>query len=106
MGRGYVIVEGQGEVEAVLNLLTRLWYDLGLPYAHWAQPLRWRGLHLEQKAREACRIVRARGDADMLLVLRDADLDDDCPMVRGPEAATWLRSEALPFPAAVALLHK
>jgi len=106
MVRGYVIVEGQGEVESVVNLLSRLWLDLQLPYAHWAPPMRRHGLHLEQKVRQTCGIVRARGDAEMLLVLRDADLDDDCPRLRGPEAANWVRDEALPFPAAVVLLHK
>jgi hypothetical protein len=106
MGRGYVIVEGQGEVDAILNLLTRLWQELGLPYAHWAQPMRRRGLHIEQRAREACRLVRARGDADMLLLLRDADLDEDCPRERGPATAAWMRAETLPFPTAVVLFHK
>jgi len=42
----------------------------------------------------------------MLLVLRDADLGDDCPRDRGPEAAAWMESEKLPFPAALTLFYK
>jgi hypothetical protein len=42
----------------------------------------------------------------MLLVLRDADLGDDCPRDRGPEAAAWIESERLPFPAAVTMFYK
>ena len=107
MRRGYVVVEGHGETDAVQNLLTRLWQDIGLPYAHWAPPIRQAGLHREDKLRKVCNLVRAKGDADMLLIVRDADVgDDDCPRFRGPEAAGWVREEKLPFPTAVTLFHK
>lgn len=105
--RGYVVVEGHGETDAIQNLLTRLWHDLGLPYnAHWATPIRWNSLHRQDKLRAACNLIRGKGDADMLLILRDADLEDDCPKFRGPEAATWLKDENLPFPVAVTLFHQ
>lgn len=106
MSRGYVVVEGQGETDAVQNLLVRLWGDLGLPFVTWAPPIRSTGLHQEARFRRVCNLVRAKGDATMLLVLRDADLDDDCPRDRGPEAAAWMASEELPFPAAVTMFYK
>lgn len=106
MARGYVVVEGHGEADAVLNLLTRLWQELGLPHLHWASPIRWSGLHREDRLRSACNLVRGKGDADVLLVVRDADMDGDCPKIRGPEAASWIQDERLPFPSAVSLFHK
>lgn len=34
-GCGYVVVEGHGELRAAVNLLTRLWLDLGLTFVPW-----------------------------------------------------------------------
>lgn len=38
MGRGYLLVEGHGEVKAMGNLVNRLWLDLGLLFVPRAQP--------------------------------------------------------------------
>ncbi len=104
MGRGYLVVEGKGEVKAAQTLIYRLWNDLGHSPVVWADPIR--GVNLLQRSgiARACAIVRSKPDADALLILRDAD--DDCPATSGPTAAQWIREENLQFPAAVVLLHR
>ena len=101
-GRAYVLVEGQGDVLAVGNLLARLSSDQGATLA-WSTPVRWPNLHLEQGLRRGAEFVRSKKDVRGLLVLRDED--DACPRHRGPEMANWLRALGLPFPSAVVLLH-
>ena len=102
MGKGFVMVEGQGEKDAVQNLITRLWTDLGLPQTHWSEPWRYSSSKTKEHVIQACNRLRRRGDVAALLVLRDAD--DDCPKTLGPEMAQWLRAENLPFPSAAVLL--
>jgi len=102
VGRGYLVVEGKGEVKAAQTLIIRLWKDLKYPPLSWADPIR--GQNLLQKAgiARACSIVRSKSDADALLILRDAD--DDCPATSGPTTAQWVREENLHFPVGVVLL--
>ncbi len=98
---GWLIVEGHGEVEAAGNLIGRLWGDLGAPYP-WGRPRRWPGVHRPahlSRAAENARADKAQG----LLILQD--LDDGCPAAAGPDMAAQLAALALPFPAAVVLLH-
>lgn len=102
MARGYVLVEGHGEVGAVGNLLSRLTRDLGIEMS-WAPPIRWKNLHLASGVEKGAAYIRSKGDAEALLILRDED--DLCPAQRGPEFAGWLRRLDLPFPAAAVLLH-
>ena len=105
MGRGYLVVEGHGEVLAALNLVTRLWKDLQCRDLHWATPpIRGLALHTREGLLRACRLVRSKGDAELLLILRDED--DACPRVTGPCASSWVREERLPFPAAVVLIRR
>lgn len=101
--KGFVVVEGKGELDAAQNLLTRLKDDLGLAM-HWAPPRRFTNLHLERGIRQAAEVHRIKPEVEALLILRDED--DRCPAHSGPEAAGWLRSLALPFPAAVVMLHR
>ena len=96
-GKGYVLVEGHGEVQAAGNLLARL------STFPWSTPIRWNNLHLEQGLQRGAEFVRGKSDVRALLVLRDED--DACPKSRGPEMAGWLRKLELPFPSAVVLLH-
>lgn len=104
-GRGYLVVEGKGEIAASLNLVTRLWADLGLPPLHWEDPpIRGSALHTEAGIRKATELVRRKREPLALLVLRDAD--DDCPKETGPLAARWLAEARLPCPAAVVLLRR
>jgi hypothetical protein len=108
MNRGYLIVEGHGEIRAALNLVTRLWQDLGLdPQFHWSDPpIRGQALSTRDGIARACRLVRTKRDAAALLVLRDADDDVDCPKTCGPQTAEWIRTEQLTFPAAVVLFRR
>lgn len=102
MGKGYLLVEGHGEVEAAGNLISRLSADLGSPMP-WSRPIRWKNLHQKQGVQRGAELIRNKGDAAALLVLRDED--DLCPKLHGPEVAKWLRELDLPFPSAVVLLH-
>ena len=100
-GTAYVLVEGQGEVQAVGNLLTRLSANLGITFP-WSNPIRWKNLHSEEGLRKGAEFIRSRANVRALIILRDAD--DDCPKERGPEMANWLRQLKLPFPSSVVLL--
>lgn len=102
MAKGYILVEGQGEVEAAGNLVTRLWKQTGhgLP---WTLPKRWLNLHLRKGIEGGAEFVRRQPDAGALLILRDED--DACPKHSAPELASWLSALQLPFPAAVVLFH-
>ena len=100
--RGYVLVEGHGEVEAAANLVSRLWADLKGPFP-WAAPMRWKNLAREEGLRRGAEYVRRLGDARALLVLRDED--DRCPGNEAPKLAETLRGLALPCPTAVVLFH-
>jgi hypothetical protein len=99
--KGYILVEGYGELGAVDNLIFRLSDDLGLRRA-WVPAIRWKNLHLPRGIEQGANFIRYR-DADALLILRDED--DRCPKERGPAMADWLQRLQLPFPAAVVLFH-
>lgn len=104
MGKTYLVVEGHGEVSAALNLIARLWQDLGLPHAIFADPpMRGTALHTQAGIIKACNLLRSKRDCDRALILRDED--DGCPASRGPEAARWVQGAGLPFPVAVVLAH-
>lgn len=85
--RGYLLVEGHGEQSgAATNLVTRLWRDLRLrPTVVWASTIRATGLADDAGISRWCETVRARGDAALLLVLRDQD--DGCVRDSGPRQA-------------------
>lgn len=102
MGKGYILVEGHGELGAVDNLISRLAKDLDLDRA-WAPAIRWPNLHLQRGIEKGASFIRTKPDADALLILRDED--DDCPAHRAPLIAAWLKELQLPFPAAVVLFH-
>lgn len=104
MGRAYLVVEGHGDGQAAINLVTRLAKDLKLAGFHWGDPIRGRNLHQERGIQKAGELVRRKGDATALLLLRDED--DGCPKDLAPLAAAWLRRLALPFPSAVVLAHR
>ena len=102
MGKGYILVEGHGEVGAVDNLVSRLSADVGV-IQPWAPAIRWKNLHLQRGIEKGASFIRTKRDAGALLILRDED--DACPKERGPLMAEWLRELRLPFPSAVVLLH-
>jgi len=105
--KGYIIVEGHGEVEAAHNLICRLSHELGL-HLPWGIPRRWPNLHQwEAKnsggVRAGAELVRTKDDAGALLILRDED--DNCPRELAPQIADRLRTLHLPFPVVYVLLH-
>jgi hypothetical protein len=102
LGKGYLLVEGHGELGAVDNLISRLAADLGTSMT-WAPARRWLNLHQQTGVQRGASRIRAEADADALLILRDED--DACPRERAPAMARWLADLRLPFPAAIVLLH-
>ena len=105
--KGYILVEGHGEVLAAQNLITRLSQASGL-FLPWKTPLRWPNLHQWEGLRRGgvrtgAEFTRGKPDAGSLLVLRDED--DGCPRSLAPEMAERLRGLNLPFPTAYVLLH-
>lgn len=107
-GKGYVLVEGHGEVAAVQNLVERLTRGAS-GYLPWTTPLRWNNLHQWSPAsgrgglERGANYIRSKQDAGALLILRDED--DACPKDLAPQVAENLRHLALPFPTAYVLLH-
>jgi hypothetical protein len=102
--KGYLIVEGHGEIEAAQKLVQRLWIDLGLTFLPWAMPKRGKALNTQAGVLQACELLRAERDCAAALLLRDED--DECPATRGPETAGWVASAKLSFPVAVVLAHR
>lgn len=100
MGKGFLLVEGHGEVEAAGNLISRLWQELDGAFT-WSPARRWKNLHRKEGVVVAAERARATPEAAALLILRDAD--EDCPKDLGPKASRWLAELALPFPAAFVL---
>lgn len=103
MSKGYILVEGHGEVEAVGNLVSRLWSRTG-HWLPWGRPLRWKNLHLPKGIDSGAGYVRSMPDASALLILRDED--DACPKHAAPRSAEQLRALRLPFPTALVLFHR
>jgi len=99
-----MVVEGHGEQDAALNLITRLWQDLGLRHTSWVKPIRGQALNTRAGVLKACELLRSKADCTHALLLRDED--DGCPRDAGPQTAQWVRESSLPFPAAVVLAHR
>lgn len=100
--KGYLLVEGHGEVQAAGNLIARLAADMGMAMP-WTNPIRWRNLDQRDGLVRGASFIRSKPDVNALLILRDED--DGCPRDLAPVAAGWLRELDLPFPSAVVLLH-
>jgi hypothetical protein len=93
-----VIVEGQGEVNAVPSLLARVWQDLGGDYLELLPPFRQpQGtLRKEEGLRRAVNAAWARvcyraspTTRQLLLLLMDSE--GVCPAERAPELLGWAR---------------
>jgi len=105
VSRGYLVVDGQGDVQSAPNLVTRLWSDLELPHLIWPDATRVAGPNNRTRFEKISRFIYGRdGEIDALLVLTDED--DRCPKETAPEIASWLSDLNLPVPAAVVLLHR
>lgn len=102
--RTYVLIEGHGEVEAVLNLLTRLANELAPTLPPFAMPIRVPNIASDEALARYAEFVRAKHDASALIALRDDE--DGCPKVDAPALANRLRALNLPFPAAAVLAYR
>lgn len=102
--RSYVLVEGHGEQEAVLNLLSRLASERAPSLPAFASPIRAPGLAKTEQLTRYVELVRTKGDAAALLVLRDDD--DGCPKMDAPALGAHLRALNLPFPSAAVLAYR
>jgi hypothetical protein len=102
LGKGYILVEGHGELGAVDNLISRLSRDLVLQQV-WAPAIRWKNLHLARGIEQGANFIRTKAGADALLIRRDED--DKCPKELAPSMAEWVKSLQLPFPSAVVLFR-
>jgi hypothetical protein len=100
LGKGYILVEGHGELGAVDNLISRLLEDLGLRQV-WAPAIRWKNLHLARGIEQGANFIRTKPDTEALLILRDED--DKCPKELAPAMADWVRGLRMPFPSGVVL---
>jgi hypothetical protein len=94
-----VIVEGQGEVEAVLRLLARLWQEVAGDYLEPLRPFRQpqgtlrkeEGLHKAVNAAWIQLGCRASPDARKVLLLL-MDSEGDCPAELGPKVLGWAKA--------------
>ncbi|PJB33508.1 MAG: hypothetical protein CO108_30755 [Deltaproteobacteria bacterium CG_4_9_14_3_um_filter_63_12] len=106
--KGYILVEGKGEVLAAQNLIVRLSQDLGYSHA-WDMLRRWTNLHQWAPKRERGGVrngadwARIQPNVGALLILRDED--DACPRDLAPSVSAQLETLKLPFPVAYVLLH-
>ena len=84
--------------------------DLGLPFIPRQGGVQRKDIRSRGRLEDACTIAANRG-ATALLLTRDADNEEhvdelgDCPKVRAPETAAWVRQLHLPFPAAVVMFR-
>jgi hypothetical protein len=101
--RTYVLVEGHGEADAVLNLLTRLIADFAQHLPPFA-PIRVPSIAHDESLTKYVELVRVKPDARALLALRDDE--DGCPRLDAPPLGARLRAMNLPFPAAVVLAYR
>lgn len=107
----YIVREGEGERESIPVLVERLRHrhHLDLPY-HSPDRHSWKKLIMtEHQVGGVCEQARSMPGCEALLLSRDADNDQDnpdCPKFKAPEAAAWVRTLNLPFPAAVVLFYK
>lgn len=105
MGKGYVIVEGHGDGRAALNLVYRMWAELGLSPVTWdPNPIRGVALHKPEGVFKACELLRSKPQCERALLLRDED--DLCPKERGPQTAAWVKELKLRFPVAIVLPYR
>ncbi len=103
MQKGYILVEGHGEVEAAGNLVNRLWQEAG-HCTIWQPPIRCKNIHQRKGIEQGVGRIRMEKDVGALLVLQD--LDDGCPKDIAPEIARWIAKLEAPFPVAIVLLHR
>ena len=101
------IVEGQGEVEAVPELLRRILHEMNADHVTVLRPFRVKRNQVvrEGKIERAVRqALRDREEAGGIMVILDSD--DDCPAELGPQLLERCRNSAPSIPVVVILAHR
>jgi Domain of unknown function (DUF4276) len=100
------IVEGDGEVAALPELLRRLIavadaFSIGVN-----RPIKRPRTDLarEDGVRKAVRLARLKSNCGAILIVFDGD--DDCPKDVAPEVQAWAQSEATPLPCYVVMPNR
>ncbi len=108
--RGLILVEGEGDVDALPNLFSRLANELdaSVPVVTWKTQ---RYPHLSEKHLTSVLDRRVRplikgGYVDLLVVTGDSDDKTECPAKFGPKVSSWIRSANLSIPASVAIFEQ
>jgi hypothetical protein len=108
----FVVVEGDGDHDALPVLIAKLAGVLGLSnLPHIARnrgasvaPLNADKPRGRARVEARCEIYRARPGVCALLLTQDSE--DSCPKDLAPEIASWIRPLDLPFPVAVVLFYR
>jgi hypothetical protein len=100
----YVLVEGHGEKRAVGNLVTRLLRDLAISDLHIRDVIRYHRITSSRGLVDGCNMIRARGDASALLILKDDE--DNCPVKVVPSQMQSIAALGLPFPVGLCILYR
>jgi hypothetical protein len=98
-----LVVEGEGDKNAMPLLLARLATDLGLPLPVLDRNLKLPTGNLIERNRKIEVYTRNAG-LDALLVIHDDE--DGCPKKDAPAQADALRALRLPFPTALVLMYR
>jgi hypothetical protein len=102
--KGYLVVEGHGEVTAAPLLVNGLAQHLQLAVRFYGSVIRTKGVHDPTALLKAAALLRSKPDCGHALFIFDDE--DGCPAKDGPAKAHELRSLGLPFPAAVVLAFR
>lgn len=99
-----VLVEGDGDAQAVPGLVLRLLADMGRGDWVVGKTKKVRGLgSLTKRLDDQAAYLRLEAPDAVLVLL---DLDDGCPLEAARALAARWRAHALPFPVAVVLAHR
>jgi len=100
------IVEGQGEVGAVPELLRRFIQESGEYGLVIGNPIRRKKSELirEEPLRRAVRLALLNRNCKAILILFDSD--DSCPKELAPEVEKWAKAEAGRVPCAVVMANR
>lgn len=103
MRKVYLIVEGQGDEQALPKLLNKFVKSLGLEDTVFAVAQR-SSRCSDEDLRKQCADLRGRPQIAGAMFVRDCE--DGCPKHEAPRMAAVLRAEKLPFPVAVVLFYR
>lgn len=103
MRKVFLVVEGQGDEQALPKLLHKFVKAMGREAAVFAVAQR-SSRCSDEDLRRQCADLRSRDGIEGAMFVRDCE--DGCPKSEAPRMAAVLRAERLPFPVAVVLLYR